>query len=725
MTQFDQHSQQVETQYNAECITIQQQPPSLTEKQRKLNRVRMLQRVQTIWIDGVLKPSMQSMAEIALKLQNESNAVAIPLWQELQEFKQNKLSSSFYESIVDIYDHTGGEVLILGEPGAGKTTLLLELTRVLLDRAQQDEVQPLPVVFPLSSWVTKQLPLSEWLAAELHTRYHIPLPLATFWIETDQVLPLLDGLDEVAAPQRGACVEAINAYRGVHGLLPTVVCSRQADYFALSTRLLLPTVVAIQPLTPEQIESYLEHGGERLDVLRQMLHKDADLQELVRTPLMLNVCTVAYQQATSAEIDITASPGPKRAQIFAAYVRRMLIRRRMSACYAPEQTIRWLSYLAGQMKHQNQTIFYVEQMQPDWLPGDRLHRLCQVIVRGLPGFIPGLLYGFYSWLNCGSSGKGLLVGLVAWLLFGLASAVLQERKATKVVGGLPTSTWLNLGKGLLIGLGPGLLIWWLSGSPMGLDIGLVEWLTGGIFSGLFLELIEGIGTEIKPVEVVNWSWSAARRVLGKGLLVGLLVMLFFGLVYMLRYEFAPGLHSQLFLGLICGSIFGLPFGLLVVPFFGLFSGLSSGILDEHAHIKPNQGMRESVCNSMRVGLIGGLIVGLLLGPSCSFLYWLLSGSMIVGLMDGLLNGLIYGVIVWMAFGLRGGGLACLKHWVLRLFLWRTRLLPWNCPRFLDYAAERILLRKVGGGYIFLHRLLLNYFADLEAGSGDDETTEWS
>jgi hypothetical protein len=30
--------------------------------------------------------------------------------------------------------------------------------------------------------------------------------------------------------------------------------------------------------------------------------------------------------------------------------------------------------------------------------------------------------------------------------------------------------------------------------------------------------------------------------------------------------------------------------------------------------------------------------------------------------------------------------------------------------FLDYAAERIFLRKVGGGYIFIHRLLQEYFA---------------
>lgn len=41
---------------------------------------------------------------------------------------------------------------------------------------------------------------------------------------------------------------------------------------------------------------------------------------------------------------------------------------------------------------------------------------------------------------------------------------------------------------------------------------------------------------------------------------------------------------------------------------------------------------------------------------------------------------------------------------------RSGSIPWNYVKFLDYAAERILLRKVGGGYIFIHRMLLEHFA---------------
>jgi hypothetical protein len=60
-----------------------------------------------------------------------------------------------------------------------------------------------------------------------------------------------------------------------------------------------------------------------------------------------------------------------------------------------------------------------------------------------------------------------------------------------------------------------------------------------------------------------------------------------------------------------------------------------------------------------------------------------------------------------------GGLAGLRHFLLRALLARTNLFPWRSIRFLDDAARRILLYKDGGGYRFIHRLLLDYFASLE------------
>jgi hypothetical protein len=58
-----------------------------------------------------------------------------------------------------------------------------------------------------------------------------------------------------------------------------------------------------------------------------------------------------------------------------------------------------------------------------------------------------------------------------------------------------------------------------------------------------------------------------------------------------------------------------------------------------------------------------------------------------------------------------------KFTALRVPLWKSGYIPWNYVRFLDYAVERILLRKVGGEYIFVHRMLLEYFAGLEGKQG--------
>jgi eukaryotic-like serine/threonine-protein kinase len=54
-----------------------------------------------------------------------------------------------------------------------------------------------------------------------------------------------------------------------------------------------------------------------------------------------------------------------------------------------------------------------------------------------------------------------------------------------------------------------------------------------------------------------------------------------------------------------------------------------------------------------------------------------------------------------------------QHFVLRFVLWCSGMLPWRCADFLDYSVECVLLQRVGGGYIFIHRLLLEYFVALD------------
>jgi len=59
-----------------------------------------------------------------------------------------------------------------------------------------------------------------------------------------------------------------------------------------------------------------------------------------------------------------------------------------------------------------------------------------------------------------------------------------------------------------------------------------------------------------------------------------------------------------------------------------------------------------------------------------------------------------------------GGLTILRHYLIRFLLRRAQCLPLHDAQFLEDATARSLLRRVGGGYRFTHRLLLEYFADL-------------
>jgi hypothetical protein len=74
-----------------------------------------------------------------------------------------------------------------------------------------------------------------------------------------------------------------------------------------------------------------------------------------------------------------------------------------------------------------------------------------------------------------------------------------------------------------------------------------------------------------------------------------------------------------------------------------------------------------------------------------------------------LSSLFFGILF-------GGGLACIQHFILRFILWQSGTIPWNFARFLNYCVERRLLLRVGGRYRFLHRELLDHFAQLPSGT---------
>lgn len=340
-------------------------PPPVPVTER-LSRLRLLERVRTFWIAGLLEHSLQQAAFIILDLQERPDVLANPLRLQVQELDRPPLPLPSGTSIVRVYDEADGELLILGEPGSGKTTLLLELTRTLLERAQVDQRQLMPVVFHLSSWGAKRPPLPDWLVEELYTKYQVPRQIASSWIKADQVIPLLDGLDEVAVEARHGCVRALNAFqqtRSGNGSRPLVVCCRSQEYLSLPIRSSLHRAVSISPLTVAQIDNYLQSGGERLEALRHALQNDPNFFDLARSPLMLNIMILAYSGAADESPPFEGTNETQRFRIFASYVERMLTRRGPDSRYTREQTMRSLAWLAKEMQSHNQSEFSLDQVQ--------------------------------------------------------------------------------------------------------------------------------------------------------------------------------------------------------------------------------------------------------------------------------------------------------------------------------------------------------------------------
>jgi serine/threonine protein kinase len=677
------------------------QPALVLSPAARRNRLTLLHKVRSIWIDGVLSHSLHGAALIALGLAAQPDAVADPWQLVLQHPEETPYPLPAGTHISKIYDEACGELLILGAPGAGKTTLLLELARELLVRAEADESLPMPVVFHLSSWASEQLPLQDWLVKELRTRYYIPRKLALALLSAEQILPLLDGLDEVAVIARTACIETINAFRQEHGLLPLVVCSRSADYLSQSIRIQLRTAVTIQPLTPQQVDAYLASGKQALHTLRFAWHHDPALRELTSSPLMLSLVVLAYQGVSPAELIQHGSLAERQHQIFEHYVTRVLQRSGPNhRHYSAEQTRCRLSWLARQLSQRHQAVFYIEQLQPDWLPNRFLRWLYTALaVKSVDAFI-GLLVGILgSFIITGIvSGVGIEVYAPVGVIIGLFT---RRGYKLRSLSDSPALRWLNYVKisPLLIGMiitpliaSLATFVWHIYNF---LEIEKSACLGGliGLVIGILLSLRS---TSIQPVEIVTWSWNKFIHM--RHLFTGFFVSLSVGVLgwfffsnknYVLLYAFFA------FIG-----------GLLVS---GLLSGLSNERLDDHHRIVPNQGIRYSARNGRRFGCLTGLACGLIY----ALIIKLIDDNIHIG-MNSDMYAISYGIVSALGIGLLSwlfsGGDASIKHRVLRCLLWLAGVIPWRLSGFLDYTAECTLLCRVGGGYIFTHRLLLDYFS---------------
>jgi hypothetical protein len=230
-----------------------------------------------------------------------------------------------------------------------------------------------------------------------------------------------------------------------------------------------------------------------------------------------------------------------------------------------------------------------------------------------------------------------------------------------------------------------------------------------------VELVQ-VDPDIRPAETVAWSWQNVRvdlmRNMKKGLVLGMAIFIVVAVALTCISTFFHGIGYGFIYGVVFGTITGFITGITSILTAILAGGWESSVItDEHQFVRPNEGIRRSMYHALFAACIFGPIGGVVSGGVSGIAFGLagVAGWFILGMGFSI----VFSFLLAFHFFINHGGNAVISHYALRWCLWRSQSLPLNAVDFLNYATERILLRKVGGGYMFTHRLLLEYFVSLE------------
>jgi NACHT domain len=576
-------------------------------------------------------------------------------------------------------------LVILGAPGAGKTTLAVQMLLEFVSTRAPGE--PVPVLLPVASWDTTAYPtLRDWLAIRLSQDYpalraqeqgpDLPQALAA----RAQILPLLDGLDELSDPSRSEVIAALNrSLRADDQVILTCRTSEFTATIAVGDVLKAAAVIEAEALTPAAAATYLENCLPRRPdqgwqtVLANLRAKQtrngpaAALTEITTTPLGAWLLRAVY-------ITARRDPAPLlngdlcdarmlRAHLFDQLIPALISSRPPTDDPAdvyrplrerdPDDVRRWLGYLAYYLTrfdvgapHQTRDFAWWEIARRTLGPGS----LRLVIALGA-GLVAGLGFGLVAWL-----GTGLAAGIGA---------------------GRVTGLWAGLGTGL------GTVAW--------LGIASTDWrMDSPGYADLRLRRRPSPSNQqVKAAGHRHGFSRMLRRMVGAGLGAGLLAAL------------AAGSGA----GLVFGFVFGLGTGLGTGLAFGLVAGLV-----QWAETPATTDRASTPLSSWRADRTLILMRMSLTAVAFGIAYGILSG-VLFGLVTGLVAGLVAGPVVGLVAGLVvGRHHAWAVHVVATFQLARGGHLPRRLMLFLDDAHRLGLLRAVGSIYQFRHAELQDHLA---------------
>ncbi|MDG9677394.1 NACHT domain-containing protein [Micromonospora sp. DH14] len=444
-------------------------------------------------------------------------------------------------------------LVVLGEAGAGKTVLATRLLLDLLER--RTEESPVPVIAPLTTWDPEQQSFTEWLSRRLAADYPVmhDLTISEDMISDGLVLPILDGLDEMAPHSRISAIEGVNRLGVGQHLILTSRHREYAEIIAQGYVLTAAAVIEIEELSATTVRGYLHRVTPplRLPLWNKVFSRlekspRGRLAQALSTPLMVSLARESYARGPGNPSDLI-NTGLRTREDIERHLTRALIPSIFEGAESAkwgsaDHAQKWLTFLARLLrKKESQEIGW-------WDLSDEVEGLASA-----------------AWMA-----SIALVFAISWLAFSLPLAVMSVIAAMasstvflrridarpSVVSISPRRFWKPFIRSIALFTGISLIGLAGTGEPEVIVAGPIFGVVAGIIVGVVDMVTAQVDTAkpASPVAILRSSRSVA-------LTIGLMVSLLAGGIFAIaggKTSGLPGIISGFLGG--CTAIIASPWG---------------------------------------------------------------------------------------------------------------------------------------------------------------------
>ncbi|NEQ84922.1 MAG: hypothetical protein F6K26_33705 [Moorea sp. SIO2I5] len=283
--------------------------------------------------------------------------------------------------------------------------------------------------------------------------------------------------------------------------------------------------------------------------------------------------------------------------------------------------------------------------------------------------------------------------------------------------------WNGIFFGILFGAGYGAIIHYYilhlypqaeSSLEKGVLFGMIQGFISGSIGGYFQKLHKQKIETYVPLTKFSLKkyWQEIIKNISSIItimsVIGIGISIFFGCLAIMPTIFQYKLTEAVTIGLIWGPFFGI---VTLVSWSINASFVRESNTNETA--KPNQGIRDLFNLALKIIIISAVSIYIVYAIILIIIDKLNLIMLILGLGFAVITGLVTSIA-------HSTGRSYRFHYALRLVLVIDDCIPIDYVRFLEYARELTLIKRIGGGYQFYHQEFKEYFQSIPINETEEE-----